>query len=311
MIIPKTTMSATLQTTPTLFIEAENNVKFAYRRLGVPAGFPLVMHMHFRGNMDFWDPRLVNALAAKREVILFDSAGIGRSSGSVPTSLRGWAEHLVAFVKAIGLESFDLLGFSLGGIAVQEAALMVPNMARRLILGGTRPAAPVVHNGLKRGLTQISWNAGPTEPISALASAVTIQEGKDAIAFSFFPHTEAGKQAAEDYWARLQTRTVEPVDLLLLNNQGTKNQYESSRLDQQQAEDPELAFDGLTNLSMPVLIVNGDDDLLIPTARSWDLCSKVDHAQLIIYPNAGHGYIWQCAEAFADDVNKFLDKVMF
>lgn len=185
---------------------------------------------------------------------------------------------------------------------------MVPNMIRKLILAGTRPAAPVAHNELKRGLTQINWTPAPPEPISALASAISIQEGKEAIAFSFFPHTKAGKQAAEEYWARIQTRIVETVELSLLHRDaGAKNQIESSRLDHRQAADPGLTFDGSTNLSMPVLIANGDDDLLIPTARSWDLFTKIDDAKIIVYPHAGHGYIWQFSEAFADDVNKFLD----
>lgn len=301
------TMSDTLQTAPTLFIEAENGIRFAYRRLGTPTQFPLVTHMHFRGNMDFWDPRLINALATKREVILFDSAGVGRSSGTVPVSFPGWAEQLIAFVRAIGLQKFDLLGFSMGGVVVQVAALMVPDMIRKLILGGTRPAAPVAHNKLKRGLKQVNWSPAPPEPILALANAVTIQEGKQAITFSFFPPDEAGEQAAEEYWARIQTRTVEPVNLVLLNkDEGAKNQIESSRLDHQQATNPDYAFDGLTNLNVPVFIANGDDDLLIPTARSWDLFSRVEDAKVILYPRAGHGFIWQFSKEFADDVNKFL-----
>lgn len=189
---------------------------------------------------------------------------------------------------------------------------MAPGKIRRLILAGTRPAAPVVHNKLKRALTQVRWRPAPPEPFAKLSAAVTVDQGKEAITFSFFPHTEVGRQAAEDYWSRIRTMTIEPLNLSLLDKDGgAKNQVESTLLDKQQAGDHAFlkTYAGPADLRMPVPIANRDNDLLIPTVQSWELFSKIDHGALIIYPGAGYGYIWQFAGAFAEDVNRFLDAV--
>src|ERR1700738_5431422 len=92
----------THQTAPTQFVDAAG-VRFAYRRFGKPGGVPLVFNMHFTGTMDHWDPLVTDGIAAKREVILFDNAGISGSSGEVPASVEEMAVNAAAFVRALGL----------------------------------------------------------------------------------------------------------------------------------------------------------------------------------------------------------------
>jgi pimeloyl-ACP methyl ester carboxylesterase len=127
----------TARDAPTNYIQANGN-NIAYRRLGPKDGIPLVMMMHFRGNMDLWDPKLLDALARSRPIIIFDNTGVGRSGGEIPTTLKGWAVVLLDLVDALGIPQFDLLGFSMGGGAAQFVALAAPKMVRRLILAGTR-----------------------------------------------------------------------------------------------------------------------------------------------------------------------------
>lgn len=309
-------MSHTLQTAPTLYTTATTGIRFAYRRLGHPSpvtGIPLVCHMHFRGNLDIWDPLLINTLALTREVIIFDNAGVGRSTGSIPSEFQGWADDLISFVRALEIGKFDLMGFSMGGIMVQHVALTVPEMVRRLIVAGSRPAAPIVHSSVKPGGVEIGSVPPSLKAFQRLSTSFGPEEEKESIFFSFYPPTESARKSFEDYWKRLQERKVEgePVRLALIDRDGgAKNQVAATLLDRTQAEDQTFTdgYKGLNKLSMPVLVANGDNDLLIPTPRSWELFSKTENAKLIIYPKAGHGFIWQYAKEFGEDVNRFLDE---
>lgn len=309
-------MSHALQTTPTLYTTATTGIRFAYRRLGLPSaatGVPLICHIHFRGNLDIWDPLLINTLASTREVIIFDNAGVGRSTGCIPAEFQGWADDLISFVRALEIEKFDLMGFSMGGIMVQHVALTVPRMVRRLIVAGSRPAAPIVHSPVKPGGVDIAMLAPSLKAFQRLSMSVGPEEEKESIFFSFYPQTESARRSFEEYWKRLHERQVEgePVRLALIDRDGgAKNQVAATLLDRTQAEDQNFlnGYKGLNKLGMPVLVANGDNDLLIPTPRSWELFSKTENAKLIIYPNAGHGFIWQYAKEFGEDINRFLDE---
>src|SRR5467141_2769001 len=133
-----TLMIHTHQTAPTQFVEA-NGIRFAYRRFGRPDAVPLVFNQHFTGTIDHWDPLVTDGLAATREVILFNNAGISSSSGEVPASIEGMAANAAAFIKALGLKQVDLLGFSIGGTVTQALTLAEPQLVRRLVLVGTGP----------------------------------------------------------------------------------------------------------------------------------------------------------------------------
>ena len=291
------------QTARTQYVDAANGIHFAYRRLGVDHGIPLVMHIHYRANMDLWDPLLVNALGAARPVIIFDQAGVGRSSGEVAETFQGWADNVVAFVQALGLRKFDLLGFSMGGCAVQLVALKAPELVRKLILAGTTAAAPSGQH-----VSGVVWprEECPPEPIRALSRAVTIEEGAEAIAYSFFYDDAPGRTAAAAYWDRLSQRTAEPLMLELLDrDNGAKRQMAASLKNRR--PDPSSSFHRLGELQIPVLIANGDQDVLYPSSRSWELYTQIANAQLIMYPRAGHGFLWQYPERFAKHINLFLD----
>ncbi|KAJ7369009.1 Alpha/Beta hydrolase protein [Mycena albidolilacea] len=234
------------QTAPTLYIRASNSVTYAYRTINPTnsTSLPLLMHIHFRANMDFWDPLLLNALAASRPVIIFDQCGVGRSSGAVPPTYQGWADSLLAFADALELRSFDLLGFSMGGRCVQLVAL-------------TRP----------------------------------------------------DRRAADAYWARVHQRDVpgEERNLTLLDRDGGAKQQIAASIAWKGASGPGLSWDRLHELKdMPVLVLLGEDDALIPTPWGQHLAERIPGAEVKVYPGTGHGFIWQNAEEVARDVDSFV-----
>jgi pimeloyl-ACP methyl ester carboxylesterase len=294
---------------PTQFITASNGTKFAYRHLG-PAlastnALPLVMHIHYRANMDLWDPLLLSCLSAHRPVLIFDEPGVGRTPGTVPTTYQGWADDVILFTDALGLKKIDLLGFSMGGIAVSYVALKRPVLVRRLILAGTTASVPMDKEKIE-GVVKPREQA-PPEQITALSGSDGAEEEKKSLAFSFFYNDEAGRTAFEKYWSRVLERKVagEDLNLRLLGKEGSQRQFEAA-IDTN-TPSPRGSFDRLHELKMPVLVANGDNDTLIPSSRSWELYRNIESAQLIMYPKAGHGFIWQYAEMFAKHVNEFLD----
>jgi pimeloyl-ACP methyl ester carboxylesterase len=296
---------ATSQTAKTLYISASNGVRYAYRKFGKAEGVPLVMQNHYRSNMDYWDPLLLNALASERPVILFDQAGVGRSGGEVATTFDGWADHIIALTKALGIEQFDLLGFSMGGGAVQMVALKAPQAVRKLIIAGSTASIP----GPSSDTSGTVWPQAEADP-KYVVELSTPAEGADSghvVGYSFFYETDEGRAHAKAYWNRvLEGRNVpdEPVLTELLNDEGTGRQMQAAR--EWQTYNPDNSYDRLGELKMPVLVVNGDDDYLIPTSRSYTLAVKIENAQLIIYPKAGHGFLHQYAELVGKHVNLFL-----
>ena len=292
------------QTAVTQHVDAANGVQYAYRRIGANDGVPLVMHIHFRANMDFWDPLLLNTLGSHRPVIIFDQTGVGRTPGTVPTTFQGWANDLIALIKALDLKQIDLLGFSMGGIAVQMVALTAPRLIRKLILAGTTSSMTPVEQ-----IPGVVWPRDQASPqyLKALSTAANMDEGKEAIFYSFFYDNDIGRAAAEAYWKRLSERELEPVNLVLLDRDGgSKNQLQSSMA--YRTPDPNQPYSRLKELQMPVLVMNGDNDLLIPSSRSWEMYIGIEHAQLIMYPKAGHGFLWQYAELVGEHINQFLSR---
>ena len=289
------------------FIDIDSSTRLAYRRLGRSDGTPLVMHMHFRGNMDFWDPELINGLAAARPVILFDQSGVGQSPGEIPLTFQGWADVVIALMQALNIKQIDLLGFSMGGAAVQMVALTVPSLVRKLILAGTTASAPSEVSDV----TGIVWprEKAPREPIAALASAESPVEVRESLAYSFFPTTEDGRAAADRYWARIQEQgndDSKPPNLVFLDKDISAKHQQAAY---QHWSEPHQhnSFDRLSELKMPVLVMNGNNDVLIPTSRSWELAMKIPYAQLIVYPQSGHGFLYQYAKTVAQHLNIFLD----
>lgn len=305
-----TTTMATAQTAHTKYTTASNSVKYAYRTIGPlrqdnHSSPPLLLHIHYRANMDLWDPLLLNTLASTRRVIIFDNAGVGRSTGEIPTNYQGWAESLLSFVHSLNLSTIDLAGFSMGGACVQQVALTEPTLIRKLIIMGTSASQP----GPESDVAGIVWprEMPPDEPITILSTGTDEDATFTGIAKSFFYDDEEGFAHAKAFWERVKTRNVpgEPLKLELLDDEKSKRQRDAYA--EWREPVPTNSYDRLGELKMPVLVMNGDNDVLIPTSRSWEMSKRIPRAQLMIYPRAGHGFLYQFAELVGTHVNLFLD----
>jgi pimeloyl-ACP methyl ester carboxylesterase len=275
-------MTRTHHTAPTQFVEA-NGIRFAYRRFGKTGGVPLVFNQHFRGTMDHWDPAVIDGLARNREVILFNNAGISSSSGRVPTSFREMGANAIAFIRALQLAKVDVLGFSIGGMVAQEIAVQAPDLVRRLILVGTGP----------RG-------ADMTTSKSAEIFAATYDSPEYlwlAVHFSPSPSSQAAGLA---FLERKLSRNDRDPDV---SEEAAAAQREAIGKYIAPAEN---GFDYLKNIRQPTLIVQGSNDVIIPTVNSYILQQNLPNAQLILYPDANHGSFYQYPKLFVSQADQFL-----
>ncbi|MBL0094811.1 MAG: alpha/beta hydrolase [Piscinibacter sp.] len=274
----------TWKTVPTQTISA-GGVDFKYRELGKHnGGTPVVFLTHLAAVLDNWDPRVIDGIAAKHHVIAFDNRGIGASSGSPATSVEQMADDAITFIKAKGLQQVDLLGFSLGGMVAQEIVLKEPQLVRKMVLAGTGPA----------GGEGISTVAGVTF-LDILRGFFT---GQDAKQFLFFTRTPNGKEAGKAFLARLQERTEDrdkdiSVSAFLAQLEALRTWGGKAPAD-------------LSVVKQPVLVVNGDDDRMVPTVNTHDLARRLSNSQLIIYPDAGHGGLFQFHVDFVRSTLGFL-----
>lgn len=276
--------SITHETVTTKFAEADG-VRYAYRRLGGPSGTPLVFCHRFRGTMDDWDPATINGFARERDVILFDNAGVGLSTGVVPNNARGMADHLIALLGALGVSEVDLLGFSMGGYVAQFAVLKSPHLFRRIILAGTGPG------GGERYVP-----GGPD--IRPIASRPIL--GLEEQLFLFFTSSERSRSAGEAYWKRLKSRVgeIEPP----VSQEGIKAQLQALVA----WGEGDSAYNRLPEVKQPVLVANGSNDVMVPTINSFTMAQLLPNAQLIVYPDSGHGFLFQYPDLFVDHALRFL-----
>ncbi|EXJ71378.1 uncharacterized protein A1O5_05185 [Cladophialophora psammophila CBS 110553] len=241
-------------------------------------------------------------LAKARTVIILDNAGVGRNSGEGPETFQGWADDLICFVEALGLRKFDLLGFFLDGYCAQMTALTAPHLIRKLILSSTDSAIPWADY-----VAGVVWpREDPSaEALKVLAEAETSEHGPRALAFSMFDDDDQGYAAFNQAWASVQERKAESLILDLLYRYGAAQRQLEAAIDSFN-KNPRAAFDRVGELKTPVLVANGDNDMVIPTSQSWKLYHQIPIAQLITYPHAGHGFIWQYAQLYAMHINMFL-----
>lgn len=278
----------THQDAPTQYVEA-NGIRFAFRRFGKTGGVPLVFNIHFTGTMDHWDPAVTDGLAQSREVILFNNAGISSSSGEVPESIGEMAANAAAFIRALGLTKVDVLGFSMGGLVAQELALAEPQLVRRLILVGTGPRSG-------EGMSSLT-------PEAQEIFGATYEEPDHLWLRVHFSPSAASQAAGRQFLQRFRQRTegrdpevddkVAPAQIAALGKWGASR------------ENP---YDYLNALAQPTLVVNGDNDVIIYSINSWILQQHIPDAQLIIYPDANHGSLYQYPERFVKHVSQFLDE---
>jgi pimeloyl-ACP methyl ester carboxylesterase len=263
------------RTAATRTIEVDG-VAFAYRELGPRGHTPLILLVHLAATLDNWDAAVVDPLAERRHVIAFDNRGVGATGGSVPDTIEAMAEDTARFIGALGYERVDVLGLSMGGMIAQSLVLRHPHLVRRLILAGTGP----------QGGTGIDKVAGLTYR-EALAASLTRRDAKELL---FFNRNRAGKAAAKAFIARLDERTTDrdtPIRLGALRTQLRAITAWGRG-----------APDDLARIAQSTLIVNGDDDRMVPSALSEDLHRRIPGSELIIYPDAGHGSVFQRHEAF-------------
>src|SRR5271170_23598 len=239
------------QTAPTQYVEA-NGIRFAYRRFGKAGGLPLVFNQHYTGTMDHWDPAVTDGLAKTREVILFDNAGVASSSGEVPESFAEMGANAVAFIRALGLEQADVLGFSIGGLVAQEITLQASDLVRRLVLVGTGPRSGE------------SMDTGTPEGKRIFGT--TYEKPDDLWLSVFFTPSQPSQAAGREFLKRFRLRTkdrdpevndkVAPAQRAAIAKWGAKR---------------ERPYDYLSAIRQPTLVVNGSNDLIIYTINSYIL----------------------------------------
>ncbi len=276
--------SLTSQTTPTQHVEA-NGVVFAFRRLGRPTGVPLVFLQHYTGTIDQWDPVVVDGFAAARPVILFDNAGVGGTSGTTPDNVAEMTAYVLAFINALGLAHMDLLGFSLGGFIAQEIALGHPDLVRRIILAGT---APQGGQGVSR-LPEVMADATKFSP-------------NERRLYLFFEQTPTSQAAGKDFILRQLRRTIDRVP----------DTTQASAIAQTKAivgfgSKEDTGFGRLKRIPHPVLVTNGRHDIMFPSINSYTLSQNLPNATLILYPDSGHGSLFQHNTLFVAHATRFLD----
>ena len=274
-------------TAVTQFIDA-SGTRYAYRRFGKGSRPPLLCLQHFTGTLDNWDPAVTDPLAEGREVILFDNAGVGRSSGAVPQTIGGMSAHALAFLDGLSVESCDVLGYSLGGMVAQRMALERPAMFRRIILVGTAP----------RGGEDVMHLEKPR--LAGALSDPNLQ-GYAVLQKLFFAPTETSQAAGAAFIKRLLQRTEdrEPVTGSVVAQAQMASFREWERFSDER-------FAELKTIRQPTLVVNGVQDDMIPVSNSYWLSANLPNAMLITYPDAGHGSLFQFHESFTRQATAFL-----
>lgn len=274
-------------TAPTQFIQTFKE-KYAYRRFGEKSGLPLLLLQHFIGTLDNWDPALTSALAAEHDVILFENAGVGRSSGQVPTTIAGMADHAFAFVDALDIATCDVLGFSLGGMVAQQMALVRPSVFRKIILAGTAP----------RGGEDVMHLEKPS--VGKYFQDPTLK-GYEILQKIFFPPTDTAQAAGKEFIDRLVQRQqdLDPPSGPAIAQAQMSAFREWDKFSGER-------FADLKRIQQPTLVVNGVHDELISVKNSYFLAENLPNSVTLIYPDAGHGSIFQWHRSFASQVAQFL-----
>src|SRR5271170_3636427 len=268
-------------------VSAANGIDYAYRDIGFGgSGDPVVLLQHFRGNMDNWDPALIDALAERRQVITFNNVGVASSTGLTPDTIEQMARDAIAFLTALELEQVDVLGFSIGSFVAQEIALMRPALVRKLVLASSAPSGAAGMHG---------WAP------DVIGAVGTPDAGADGYMGVFFAKTPTSQTAGGEAAGRIFGRTAnvdEPTDWATREAQydavcswGVPNHSLLERV---------------SGIEMPVFIANGDSDPMILPHYSYLLAGLIPQAQLKIYPDSAHGFLFQHHGEFAADVESFL-----
>jgi pimeloyl-ACP methyl ester carboxylesterase len=278
-------MNTTFANAATKSIDVDGT-RFVYREIGKKDGIPLVFLHHLTAVLEDWDPKVVDGLATQHPVILFDNRGVGGSGGATPKSVEEMAKDAVAFIGALGFSKVDLLGFSLGGFVAQVIAEQHPGLVRKIILAGTGPAGG-------EGIANVG---AVLQDAFAKAGAAN----KHPKHFLFFTQTGNGQAAADEFLLRLRERTGD-LDTAVSNE---TVQAQLAAIQAWGKGDPAR----LGTVRHPVLVANGDDDVMVPSRNSFELARRLPNAQLSIFPDAGHGGIFQHHALFVGQALAFLQQ---
>jgi pimeloyl-ACP methyl ester carboxylesterase len=259
-------------------------VTYAYRELGPKGGIPVVFFVHLAATLDNWDPRIIDPIARGRHVIAFDNRGVGASTGQVPDSVEAMADDAYTFISALGYDKIDVFSFSLGGMIAQALVIKHPELVRRLVLTGTGP----------KGGKDIDKVAGTTY-WDILRATLTRSDPKE---FLFFNRNAAGKTAARAFVNRLKERTADRD--AKIRTKAFQTQLKAIKTWGRSAPDD------LSTITQPTLIANGDNDRMVPSVLSQDLHRRIKDSTVIIYPDSGHGGIFQYHDKFAPVAVEFL-----
>jgi len=271
---------------PNELVSAANGVDYAYRDTGGEDEAPLVLLQHFRGNLDNWDPALIDALATARRIVTFDNAGVGGSTGTTPDTIGQMARDAIAFLAAMGISQADLLGFSIGSFVAQQIALVRPAIVRRLVLASSAPQGAAGMHG---------W---APEVIGAIG---TPQTSPEAYLGVFFTPSAPSRQAGQEALGRMYART--------------EDRDKATTWVTREAQYDAVCTWGIPDhgllqrlgaIDMPVFVANGDSDPMILPRYSYLLAGLIPHAQVKIYPDSAHGFLFQHHAEFAADVGAFL-----
>ncbi|MBJ7340512.1 alpha/beta hydrolase [Mycolicibacterium sp.] len=265
-----------------LFIGTSDGERFHYRRFGAGGTVPLVLCMRLRGTIDHWDPALLDVLAAEREVIVFDNRGTSLSSGVAPNTIDGLANGGIAFIRALGLARVDVMGWSLGGIVAQGIALGAPDLVRRLIVAGSTPAG-------------VPDQPTPGPKVGDILTHA-VNDDEDYL-YLFFPETEKARNAGLESLQRLDFR---------LNQSHAAVQDDTYRAQLTAIGGFGGYYDRLTELSLPVLVANGAHDVMINSFATYAMSQRLADAKVVLYSDAGHGFLFQHIEDFGHEVDRFL-----
>jgi pimeloyl-ACP methyl ester carboxylesterase len=270
---------------PNQVVSAANGVDYTYRELGDSA-VPLVLLQHFRGNLDYWDPPLIDALAARQRLILFDNVGVGRSSGETPSTVTEMARDAIAFLAALDLDQVDILGYSIGSFVAQEIALIRPALVRSMVLASSAP---------KGGDGMHGWAPAVIDAVGKP------QPDPDGYLRVFFAPSATSQRAGQETLQRIFSGRSDPDEPTSWHTR--QQQYDAVCA---WGEPNHALLQRLSAIDQPVFIANGDSDPMILPHYSYLLAGLIPHARLKIYPDAAHGFLFQHHDEFATDVTAFL-----
>ncbi|MFD9409268.1 alpha/beta fold hydrolase [Streptomyces sp. NPDC059989] len=260
--------------------------RFAYRRFGTGHGVPLVLAHRFRGTIDHWDPAFLQVLAEARDVIVFDNAGCGLSSGRTPDTVAGMAEGAVEFIEALGLARVDLLGWSMGGAVVQAVTLRRPDLVRRLVVAASGPGG-------------VPGTPAPPDKVWQVAGK-PVNDDEDFL-YLFFPDTPAARDAGLASLRRLDARL--DVSAAAVQPQGIGAQAAALAA---WGRGEQAAWDRLGEITQPVLAANGAHDVMVPAFATYAMSQRLPNSKIVLYGDAGHGFLFQHPEEFGAEIVAFL-----